>query len=89
MRSLVFASLCFLSSCVTLEHRLGDEEELTKAWNGKLYIGDPVKKSLLRAQSASEIKCSDEAFSEMICMSHTDFKDLMLELSALRRQVKM
>lgn len=88
MRSLLclFFAL-FLCSCLSTEERLDLTEEAPH-WDGLLYVGDASRQAIVRKQAQTEIKCSDEKFSKMICMSSDDLTDLVEELHFIRRQAE-
>lgn len=61
--------LCALASLVSYcAHKPADP------WAGKLYVGDPARQAVVRAQEAEAIVCSAPTFGDMICMRSADFE---------------
>lgn len=81
--SAVLIALLFPACASLPPHGLDEPMELP-AWQGALYVGDPAKNSIVRQQSNTEIKCDDEKFGQMICMSQPDFIDLTQQIRFLR-----
>lgn len=63
---LYVAVLIFMQSCT--------KPKPIPVWNGKLYIGNSLTRSLERAQDNDSIPSDSAKFDKMIAMSDEDFK---------------
>lgn len=63
----------FLDSCTSKS----DLERTKPPCDWELWEGNPAKEGITRLASIAPILCSDPKFSDYVCLSSSDFKNLL------------